>query len=135
MMASFLYTNTSTHVTHDPRRLVDYSVPLSTSVPQDCLEAVGPSPAELSLKHGNCFLNQLLKTPSSSGLASCTPCFPRSHNTCGSARRVAPVCLQRSVPSPILLHRAGSSCTSASTNATALWLGKRCHAKPGISGI
>ena len=68
MMDGFLYTNTYTHITHDLNRPVDDSVPLHTSVPQDCLEAVWPGSAELSLKHRNCFVNQLLKTTSSSGL-------------------------------------------------------------------
>lgn len=67
MMDGFLYTNTYTHVTHDPSRPVDDSVPLHTSVPQDCLEAVWPGSGELSLKLCNHFLNQLLKTISSSG--------------------------------------------------------------------
>lgn len=85
MMDSFMRMKTGAHVTRNPRRTVDDSVPLCTWVPQDCLEAVWPSSAELSLKHRSHFLNPLLKTASSSGLCK-LQALPLAYNPPGAQR-------------------------------------------------
>lgn len=140
MMDGSLYANTYTHVTHDPSKLVDDGVPWHTSVPKDCLEAVGPSSAEFPLKHHNHFLNQLLKPTSSSELCKLhtlplTPAPLEALQRLWLCLYAALEYLQCSVPSSGLLLRAGGCCTSASMNTSAFWPGKRCHTKPGISGI